>query len=104
MGPSLLAGTLDALRLGDTRFLAAAYEAGSIAAIRYDMAALPEAESLASDLSRFTAMYARCVEANDQLAANSRIRTSSRSAERRTTTFTPALEFKPKDSTDYVAH
>jgi hypothetical protein len=102
-GSELLAGTLEMVELGATRFLPTAYEAGNIAALRYDMAALPPASSLAADLSRFATIYTRCVEAKDQLAANRRVRTSSRSEERRNEARPPKLEFKPKDSSDYLA-
>jgi hypothetical protein len=101
---SVLAGTLEVIELGATRFLPTAYEAGNIAALRYEMSALPTAEELTADLLRFTALYAGCVEAKDQLAANRRVRTSSRSTERRGVTRPPTPEFKPKDSGDYLAH
>ncbi|MGY1712600.1 hypothetical protein ACI8AC_24130 [Geodermatophilus sp. SYSU D00758] len=40
----------------------------------------------------------------DQLAANRQVRTSARSAKRRDETHPPRPEFKPKDSSDYLAN
>jgi MrcB-like, N-terminal domain len=103
-GSSLLADTLEVIELGAPRFLPTAYEAGNnIAALRYEMSALPTAAKLTADLSRFSALYARCVEAKDQLAANRRVRTSSRSTKRQGVTRPPTPVFKPKDSSDYLA-
>jgi hypothetical protein len=102
-GSSLLEGTLELIELGAPRFLPAAYEAGNVAALRYEMSALPMAAKLTADLSRFTALYARCVKAKDQLAANRRVRTSSRSAKKQGATSPPTPEFKPKNSSDYLA-
>ena len=98
-----LAHTLGSIELGATRFVPRAYEAGSIAAVKYSMSNLPENAALAADLAEFAALYSRCVELKDELAANRRVRTSARSLERQVQ---PAVipEFKPKDAADYVAN
>jgi hypothetical protein len=98
-----LAHRLGSIELGATRFVPRAYEAGSIAAVRYSMSNLPENAALAADLAEFAALYSRCVELKDELAANRRVRTSARSLERQVQ---PAVmpEFKPKDAADYVAN
>jgi MrcB-like, N-terminal domain len=98
-----LAHRLGSIELGATRFVPRAYEAGSIAAVKYSMSNLPENAALAADLAEFAALYSRCVELKDELAANRRVRTSARSLERQVQ---PAVmpEFKPKDAADYVAN
>ena len=103
MDKSRLAHTLGSIELGATRFVPRAYEAGSIAAVKYSMSNLPENAALAADLAEFAALYSRCVELKDELAANRRVRTSARSLERQVQ---PAVipEFKPKDAADYVAN
>lgn len=64
---------------------------------------LPTNEELAVDLADFAVLYARCVELKDELAANRRVRTSSRSEKKRTAPQRQPV-FKPKDSSDYIAN
>ncbi len=85
-------------------FLPLAYEAGNIAGVRYTLSTLPSASTLADDLSRFSAFYSTCIEAKDQLVANRRVRTSARSAKRRDEKHPPKPEFKPKNSSEYLAN
>jgi hypothetical protein len=101
---SLLTHTLASIELGATRFVPRAYEAGSIAAVRYPMSNLPENAALAADLAEFAGLYSRCVELKDELAANRQVRTSARSLKQRQVRPAVIPEFKPKDSTDYVAN
>lgn len=104
-GSALLHGTTGSIELGaQSRFLPSAYEAGNIAAIRYDLSTLPPTASLSDDISRFAELYGRCVEIKDELAANRLLRTSARSADRRAIKSVPRPEFKPKDADDYIAH
>jgi hypothetical protein len=56
---SLLAHTLASIELGARRFVPRAYEAGSVAAVRYSMSDLPDNAALAADLAEFAALYAR---------------------------------------------
>ena len=102
LDPSMLAGTQSEIDLGASNFLPRGYEAGSVAAIEYAVSALPSTEALSHDLARFAVLYERCVEVKDQLAANRRVRTSSRSEKKRATP-TPIPIFQPKDASDYVA-
>lgn len=97
-------GTQTDIDLGSARFLPAAYEAGSIIAKAYTLSELPEISSLADDLRDFAAVYTRCVSLKDQLAANRRVRTSSRSERQQTVSPTPVPEFRPKDGSDYLAN
>lgn len=101
--PSVLTATLAVIDLGEERFLPRAYEAGSIAALSYTLADLPDNSRLAEDLAEFSLLYSQCVTLKDQLAANRQVRTSSRSAKQRAAAPTPTPVFKPKDSSEYVA-
>jgi len=60
--------------------------------------------ALADDLLDFAAIYTRCVALKDELAANRRIRTSSRSGTQQVVPPSPAIEFRPKDASDYLAN
>lgn len=100
----LPAGSEAAIDLRSTAFLPLAYEAGNIAGTRYSLSSLPNAASLAFDLARFSALYSACIDVKDGLAANRQVRTSARSAKRRDETHPPRPEFKPKDSSDYLAN
>lgn len=102
LAESMLLDTESDIALEATRFLPRAYEAGSVAAMVYELDALPSATDLGADLERFAALYARCVELKDLLAANRRIETSARSEKRRTSPPQQPI-FKPKDSSDYLA-
>jgi hypothetical protein len=104
MDKLLQAHTLGSIELGATRFVPRAYEAGSIAAVKYSMSDLPENAALATDLAEFAALYSRCVELKDELAANRRVRTSARSVQQRQVQPAVTPEFKPKDAADYVAN
>lgn len=92
------------ITLGASNYLPLGYEAGNIAAIRYSMANLPSAASLGADLARFATLYKDCISAKNELAANHVVKTSARSVGRRTNSRPILPEFKPKDSTEYLAH
>jgi hypothetical protein len=89
------------ISLGSGLFLPSAYEAGSIAAMRYRLIDLPDAVSLAADLTDFMLLYGRCVEIKDALAANRHVLTSARSERLRTEVLPSVPEFRPKSSADY---
>lgn len=97
---SMLLDSDETIQLGASNFLPSAYEAGSVAAMTYRTDVLPTAAALGSDLERFAALYARCVELKDALAANRRVETSARSDKKRSTP-PPQPVFKPKSSSDY---
>jgi 5-methylcytosine-specific restriction enzyme MrcB-like protein len=101
---SVLARKLASIELGATRFLPRAYEAGSIAAVRYPMSNIPDNAVLAADLEEFAALYIRCVALKDELAANRLVRTSARSLQQRQMHPAVIPEFKPKSSADYVSN
>jgi hypothetical protein len=103
LSPEDLAGTVPIIDLGDRRFLPAAYEAGNIAALTYQTAALPSTSELARELGRFAQVYAQCVAAKDSLAANQRVRTGARESVRAVPASPPPI-FRPKSADDYVAH
>lgn len=85
-------------------FLPLGYEAGNIAGVRYSLSALPPAPTLADELSHFLALYSACIEVKDQLAANRQLKTSARSARRRVENHPLKPEFKPKNSSEYIAN
>jgi hypothetical protein len=102
---ALIDGLLPKISLGVNKFLPVAYEAGNIAALRYEMGTLPASSALAEDLRRFGQLYEACVNVTDQLAANRKLTTTSaRSTDRRDKSVPLVAEFKPKDSSDYRAH
>lgn len=100
---SLLEGTSREIDLGLDEFNPAAYAAGTIAAIDYDLENLPSENALREDLDRFLLIYAEAVDALSRLttADPNTFRTPVvNSAPPRSDR---AEEFRPKDSSDYVA-
>lgn len=99
---SLVAAFPRDVDLGSEGFLPKAYEAGSIAAIRYDLGSLPNEDKLRADLKTFLQIYDASVEARKSLTAINPglfhtpvVATAAPNPE--------ADVFRPKDSTDYVA-
>ena len=63
LGPELLAGTLENISLGASGYLPVGYEVGSVAALEYDVNALPPEATLQYDLARFLGIYQETVKA-----------------------------------------
>lgn len=101
LGAELLAGTLEQISLGGARYLGVGYETGSVAALSYDLQALPSEDTLRRDLDRFLEIY--------QEAVNARLRLVARSPELFNVGAPPpegpgtSPEFKPKDASEYSA-
>jgi hypothetical protein len=64
LGDRALEGLGRSMTLGVSAKRQAAYEAASIAALRYDVAALPDEEKMRSDLRRFLSLYRQAIELN----------------------------------------
>jgi MrcB-like, N-terminal domain len=101
--PALLAGTVREISLGSDLYLPQGYEAGNIAAFRYDLHRLPPEAQLRQNLQQFLILYQECVPARQAVIATNPNRFN-----------VPALPpadteasgdyFRPKDASDYVAH
>jgi hypothetical protein len=105
VGAAIPEGTTSEIDLDAAQYyLPVAYEAGNIAAIEYQMAALPNAATLADDLAAFASLYSACVDVKDELAANRQVGTSARSAKKRKDLHHSTPQFKPKNSADYLAN
>ncbi len=102
LDPRFLRQFLSSISLGPRTFLPVAYEAGNIAALRFEIANLPPSARLARDLQLFTELYTRCVESKDVLAAEQSVSTSARSRGNSRTSPTVRV-FKPKNSGEYLA-
>ena len=101
LGPELLAGTLEHISLGATGYLPAGYEAGSVAALQYDVHALPTERTLLQDLERFLGIYHETVKVRQTLVAEkpNMFNVGARPPEGSQT----SPEFKPKDASEYTA-
>ncbi|MDQ6773382.1 MAG: DUF3578 domain-containing protein, partial [Candidatus Dormibacteraeota bacterium] len=94
------------MELASTGFRQRAYEAGAIAARRYEIDELPADSVLRRDLARSLALYQTAVSAKRHLlqarpgevASSSVIRDTADDGE------DPLAGFKPKNSDDYMAH
>src|SRR6266498_5725010 len=101
--PSALMGLDATIHLGSKGFRQRGYEAGSIAAIRYDVSALPSEHDLGRDLRRILNLYQLVVATKRSLlqAQPGSIASPSILQE---PGGDPLKDFKPKSSEDYVTH
>jgi MrcB-like, N-terminal domain len=98
-----LAGLDTTISLGSAGSRQRAYEAGSIAARRYDLYALPSELELRADLQRMMALYQLAVATKRSLLQTQPGSIASASALQQPTD-DPLKDFKPKSSESYVAH
>jgi hypothetical protein len=80
------------------------YEAGNIAAIRYDIAALPTQLRLEQDLERMLALYSDALDARTRLLLTDPGVVSAPSGSALGTGDDPLRHFKPKDDGDYFTY
>jgi hypothetical protein len=80
------------------------YEAGNIAAIKYDSAILPNDDELITDLRRMLELYQEAVAAKRRLLQATPGAVASSSFLQTTGVVDPLVDFRPKDDSDYVAH
>jgi hypothetical protein len=99
----LVAGTGFDMDLGSESFLPRAYEAGDIASLRYDTAALPAEEQLTADLLRFLRIYEAAVAARSRLTAANPQRFRIPVQQVREESENGDGVFRPKDFSDYLA-
>jgi hypothetical protein len=102
-----LSGMDTAIALDSRHFLGRGYEAGNIAAVRYDVESLPPESVLRADLHRLLDVYRRTVTARDRLLVEEpglfHTPTGERDTAPRRAEEAPPV-FRPKDAGDYVAH
>lgn len=97
------ATTTRTIDLGRHEFLPDGYAAGTVAALEYATAELPAAEVLETDLLRFLEIYDSAVQIKRALTLEDPKEFNTPSPSLRTPAES-ALEFKPKDSSDYVVN
>jgi hypothetical protein len=102
LDPALMKDTESDIHLGSTLYLPRAYEAGNIAAIGYDLSALPPEPQLRDDLNRFLVLYGESV-ASRQVAVASHPDKFNVPAPPPEGDGTSGTVFQPKDSGDYFA-
>lgn len=100
LDPQLLSGTAHEIHLGSSLYLPRGYEAGNIAAITYDLLALPSEGQLREDLLRFLTMYQECVAARQAAVAADPVSFHVPAAAGKDP---GGSVFKPKDTGDYLA-
>jgi MrcB-like, N-terminal domain len=103
LGPDRLAGWAASIELGDSRRLPAGYEAGTVAARRYDIGALPPEKRLRADLSRMFELYQDAVAAKRQLLTTKPGSIATPSAGPVRADQDVLDYFKPKSAADYTA-
>lgn len=101
LDPVLLDGTVPNISLGSDLYLPRGYESGNVAAIPYDLSALPSEQQLRRDLQHFLLLYGESVAARSVAVA-------SRPSEFNVSAPPPDDGekngvFQPKDSSDYFA-
>jgi hypothetical protein len=101
LDPALLSGSVGDIQLGSELYLPRGYEAGNIAAIPYDLSALPAEQQLREDLHQFLILYGESVAARQAAVASHPDKFNvpappSEDAEKSTV-------FQPKDDGDYFA-
>jgi hypothetical protein len=102
LGSSRLAGFATAIDLHAGGRLPAGYEAGAIAALRYDSAGLPADDDLRADLNRMLSLYQDAIAAKRELLLTEPGSISTPSgAESDRNEASPLEHFKPKDAGDY---
>lgn len=79
------------------------YEAGNIAAIRYDTATLPPAETINNDLNRFLKLYDKVLQRRDELLHAKQIEPTGYESNPDKIEEAGLGGFKPKDDSDYIA-
>jgi hypothetical protein len=100
-----LRGYRYSIDLGDRRKLPAGYEAGAVAAVRYDVGNLPTEEALREDFRRMLEVYQDAIVAKRFLLTTQPGAISTPSGKRGAKPVDEMFDhFKPKSSDDYVAH
>ena len=91
--------------LGAAGRLPSGYEAGAVAALRYELSSLPDQASLADDLVGMFELYQDAIQAKRALLLSSPGAISTPSGSGPTAGDESTFDhFKPKDSGDYTAH
>jgi hypothetical protein len=103
LASSLVGATVTGIDLGADGFLPKAYEAGTIAAVEYDLSALPFEGQLRDDLARFLWIYDAAVDAKWRLTAADPATFVMPAASDPGGPGSSSELFRPKDASDYVA-
>ncbi len=100
---SLIDGTDSLIDLSAEGFLPEAYEAGTIAALPYELASLPPPAAMQEQLMRFLAIYDATVDAKKRLTAEDPGSFPTPATDTPSPKGESSELFRPKDASDYVA-